>query len=95
MCFFERSRGWVFTGDLVYKGMLLAYYPSTDPEAYLKSLEKVAALPVTRVFPAHHSLDVQPGLLAEMRDAFRELKSEGRLHHGSGVQDYGEWSVWL
>ena len=81
----------MFTGDLVYKGMLLAYYPSTDPEAYLKSLEKVAALPVTRVFPAHHSLDVQPGLLAEMRDAFREL----RLHHGSGVQDYGEWSVWL
>ena len=95
MCFFERSRGWLFTGDLVYKGMLLAYYPSTDPEAYLKSLEKVAALPVTRVFPAHHALDVQPGLLAEMRDAFRELKSEGRLHHGSGVQDYGEWSVWL
>ena len=95
MCFFERSRGWLFTGDLVYKDTLLAYYPSTDPEAYLASLEKVAALPVTRVFPAHHSLDIHPEILVRMRDAFRKLKSDGKLHHGSGVQDYGDWAVWL
>ncbi len=95
MCFWEPARGYLFTGDLVYKGTLFAYYPSTDPQAYLASLEKVAALPVKRVFPAHHSLDVQPEILTRMRDAFRGLRDEGKLCHGSGTFDYGDWAVWL
>jgi len=83
MSFFEKERGYLFTGDLVYKDILFAYYPSTDPEAYLSSLKKVAALPVKRVFPAHHTLDIYPEILIRMRDAFEQLKTEGKLHHGS------------
>ena len=30
-----------------------------------------------------------------MRDSFRELKEAGKLHHGSGTYDYGDWAVWL
>jgi len=52
MCFWEAERGYLFTGDLVYIGTLFAYYPSTDPAAYKASIEKVAALPVRRLFPA-------------------------------------------
>ena len=95
MCFFERERGYLFTGDLVYKDVLFAYYPSTNPEAYLESMERVAALPVKRVFPAHHSLDIQPELLGRIRDAFRELKAEGKLHHGGGQFDYGDFGIWV
>ncbi len=95
MCFFERVRGNLFTGDLVYKDTLFAYYPSTDPEAYLASLEKVAALPVRHVYPAHHTLDVKPELLFRMRDAFRGLKAQGKLCHGSGTFHFGDWAVWL
>ena len=95
MCFFEAERGYLFTGDLVYKDTLFAYYPSTDPQAYLQSLEKVAALPVCKVFPAHHTLDIRPEILARMRDAFSRLNAEGKLHHGSGTFDYGDWAVWL
>ena len=95
MCFWEKDRGYIFTGDLVYKDTLFAYFPSTDPEAYLNSLEVISALPVKRVFPAHHSLDIQPEILTRMRDAFRQLKDEGKLHHGSGTFDYGDWAVWL
>ena len=95
MCFWEANTGYLFTGDLVYKDTLTAWFPSTDPEAYLKSLETVSALPAKRVFPAHHSLDIQPELLTRMRKAFRELKANGKLHHGSGTFDYGDWSVWL
>lgn len=95
MCFWEKGRGYLFTGDLVYKDTLFAYYPSTDPEAYLASLEKVSALPVKRVFPAHHTLDIQPEILTRMRDAFRILQAEGKLHHGSGTFAYGDWAVWL
>ena len=73
ICFFEKERGYLFTGDLVYKDTLFAYYPSTDPKAYLKSIERVATLPVKKVFPAHHSLDIHPEILIRMRDAFRPV----------------------
>ena len=95
LCFWEKARGYLFTGDLVYKDTLFAYYPSTDPAAYLASLEKVAALPVKRVFPAHHSLEIQPEILIRMRQAFRQLQEHGKLHHGSGTFDFGDWAVRL
>ena len=75
--------------------MLFAYYPSTDPLAYLASLKKIAKLQAKRVFPAHHTLNIQPEIIIRMRDAFRELKTDGKLHHGSGTFDYGDWAVWL
>lgn len=95
MCFWEKERGYLFTGDLVYKDVLTAWFPSTDPQAYLASLEKIAELPAKRVFPAHHSLDIQQELIIRMRDAFRQLNANGQLHHGSGTFNYGDWSVWL
>lgn len=95
MCFWEKEQGYLFTGDLVYKDTLFAYFPSTDPEAYLISLEKVSTLPVKQVFPGHHTLNIQPEILVRMRDAFRQLKADGKLHHGSGTFSYGDWAVWL
>lgn len=95
MCFFEPLRGYLFCGDLIYKDTLFAYYPSTDPEAYLNSLETVSKLPVKKLFPGHHSLETEPGLALRMRDAFRKLKTEGKLCHGAGVFGFGDWSVWL
>lgn len=95
MCFWEEERDYLFTGDLVYKDTLFAYYPSTDPDAYLLSLERIAKLPAKKVFPAHHSLDIQQEILIRMWDAFRELKESGKLYHGSGVFQYGDWAVWL
>ena len=95
MCFWEKERGCLFTGDLVYLGTLLAYYPSTDPEAYLESLKKIAALNAEKIFPAHHSLNIDPAVITEMRDEFQKLKADGKLHHGSGTFDFGNWAVWL
>lgn len=95
ICFWEADRGYLFTGDLVYKDTLFAYYPSTDPQAYLASLKKIAALPAKRIFPAHHSLDIQPEIVNRMKNAFSQLKEKGRLHHGSGTYDYGDWAVRL
>ncbi len=95
MCFWEKERGYLFTGDLVYKDTLFAYYPSTDPVLYLNSLERIAKLPVKSVFPAHHTLDIQPEIIIRMRDEFRKLQAEGRLHHSSGTFDYGDWALWI
>ena len=95
LCFWEPAKGHLFTGDLVYKDTLFAYYPSTDPEAYLTSLEKLAVLKAQRLFPAHHSLDIQPEIIIRMRNALRQLKNDGKLRHGSGVYDYGDWAIRL
>lgn len=95
LCFWEKERGYLFTGDLVYKDTLFAYYPSTDPKAYLKSLEIISKLPAKRILPGHHSLEIQPEIVTCMRDAFRKLEAEKKLKHGSGTFDYGDWAVWL
>nr|WP_326185820.1 MBL fold metallo-hydrolase [uncultured Oscillibacter sp.] len=95
MCFWEADRGYLFTGDLVYQGTLLAYYPSTDPEAYLASMERIAALPVKRVLPAHHSLEIRPSIIQEITAAFRQIKAEGKLFHGGGVFSYGDFAIWI
>jgi len=95
MCFYEKGREYLFTGDLAYIGTLFAYFPSTDPEAYWSSLARVAALPVNRLFPAHHDLKIQPSILGDMAEAFARLKADGKLHHGSGTFSYGNFSVWL
>ena len=95
MCFWEAERGYLFSGDLVYRGTLFACYPSTDPEEYLSSLERTACLPMERLLPAHHALDIGPELLGRVRDAFRGLKEQGKLRHGGGTFDYGDWAVRL
>ena len=93
LCFWEAERGYLFTGDLVYEGTLFANYPSTDPDAFLSSLKKISALPAKRMFPGHHSPDIQPELCLRMRDGLRKLKAEGKLRHGSGEQLFSDWSI--
>lgn len=39
--------------------------------------------------------DRQPEIIIHMRDAFRQLKTDGKLHHDSGTFDLGDWGVWL
>ena len=95
LCFWEAQTGYLFTGDLVYKGTLYANYESTDPTAFLSSLEKIADLPVKRLFPAHHSLDVSPTLIIRTRDAFREIQKAGKLRHGGGSWGFGDFSILL
>lgn len=95
LCFWEEDRGALYTGDLIYLDTLFAYYPSTDPTAYLDSLERVATLPVRQVLPAHHALEVPPNIPVQMRDALRDLKRQGKLCHGAGVFQYDGWGIWL
>ena len=93
----EEELGWLSGGFPLsmetVRGMVVDHCEL--PEGYLSSLEKMALLPVERVFPAHHSLDIQPEIIGRMRDAFRGLKEGGKLRHGSGTFDYGDWAVWL
>ena len=95
LCFWEDEKGYLYSGDLVYEGTLFANYPSTDPQSYMTSLEKIAVLPIKQLFPGHHSLNISPELVVKMRDAFRRLNEDDKLCHGSGTHNYGDWAVML
>lgn len=95
MCFWEEETEYLFTGDLVYKGTLFAHYPSTDPQSYLTSLEKITKCPAKRIFPGHHSMDIDPKIVRQMRDALQDLNKDGLLHHGSGTHSFGDWAIML
>ena len=95
LCFWEDEKGYLYSGDLVYEGTLFANYPSTDPQSYLTSLEKIAVLPIKQIFPGHHSLVIRPELVIQMRNAFRRLNEDDKLCHGSGTYNYGDWAIAL
>ena len=95
LCFWEDEKGYLYSGDLVYEGTLFANYPSTDPQSYMTSLEKIASLPIKQLFPGHHSLNISPELVIQMRDAFCGLNEDRKLCHGSGTYNYGDWAIAL
>ena len=92
-CFYEQDRGWLYSGDLIYQGCLDAFYPSTDPLAFMRSVKKVKALAPRKIFPAHHQLDIPASLVEEVSDAFQSLYRQGNLKQGNGVFDFGEFQI--
>lgn len=95
MCFWDEANRFMFTGDLIYKGVLYANYPSTDPQAYLDSVRKISAYKSARIFPGHHSLDISAELIEHIKNALQKLCDDKLLYHGSGRFDYGDWSILL
>lgn len=95
MCFYEVEKGYLYTGDLIYIGELFAYFPSTDPVAYMNSIKKLLPLPVTEILPAHHDLEVPLSIINDMDKAFTCLYKDGKLKHGSGTFSYSNFEIKL
>ena len=95
MCFFEEDKGYLYTGDLIYIGELFAYYPSTDPVAYMNSIKKLLPLAVKKILPAHHDLNVPVSIIKDMDKAFTDLYKKGKLKHGSGTFSYSNFGIRL
>ena len=94
-CYYEAARGRLYAGDLLYRGCLDAFYPTTSPEDFLSSLERIAALPLREILPGHHALNCPPDLAVRARDGFRRLRERGLLHQGAGRFDFGDFQVHL
>lgn len=95
MCFWEPDRGYLYTGDLVYLGELYAFYPSTDPQAYLSSIKKLVDLPIDRLFPGHRSLDIDPLIIESIYAELSNLDKAGKLAHSGIRYDFDDWSISL
>ena len=83
ICLFEPQRGWLFSGDAFIGGRERAARPDYDMYAVIASLKRLAALPVTQLFPGSGTVRENP--LPEIRqkvDVLEELGSEvRRLSH--------------
>lgn len=40
-CFYEPERNYLYSGDLIYKGSLDAFYPTTDPQLFYQSIRRI------------------------------------------------------
>lgn len=93
VCFYEAATEYLFSGDLIYKGKLDAFYPTTDPVAFMRSVKRITELPVSRILPGHHSLELSAGIIQDVRAAFEELYRVGKLVQGNGIFDFGQFSI--
>ena len=96
ICLYEKERGYLFTGDLLYKGTLFAFFPSTNPLQFAQSIYKIAQLDkVSRILPGHHQLEISDKFLDKAKSYFEKLEKEDLLYQGSGLHDFGDLKIKL
>ena len=90
---YERDRKYLYSGDLIYSGCLDAFYPTTDPESFFQSIQKVQLLDIKRILPAHYKLSIPIDIIDRMEKAFEFLFNEGKLKHGNGIFSFGDFQI--
>ncbi|MFD2042988.1 MBL fold metallo-hydrolase [Ornithinibacillus salinisoli] len=95
ICILDNSRDYLFTGDLLYTGTpIYAFYPTTDPEKLVNSLEKIAFLEgIQQIFGSHNQLGIDPIILQEVLEAVYELRRKDVIRHGTGIHNFKTFSV--
>jgi glyoxylase-like metal-dependent hydrolase (beta-lactamase superfamily II) len=94
ICLFEEEKGYLYTGDLVYKGTLYAFYPSTDPILFKQSIDKIGNLKeITKILPAHNELSIQVGLISSIKKAFADIEDKNMLKQGNGIFEFGDFKI--
>lgn len=48
-CFYEPERNYLYSGDLIYKGSLDAFYPTTDPKLFYQSIRRIRKYNIKKV----------------------------------------------
>lgn len=93
ICLYEEAKEYLYTGDLIYTGCLDAFYPTTDPYDFMNSVSKMIDLPLKKLLPAHHSLDIPTSLVLDIYNGFNEIYKSGRLVQGNGIFEFQNFSI--
>lgn len=92
-CFYEPERNYLYSGDLIYKGCLYAFYPTTDPVLFYESVRLIHKYKISKVLPGHHQLDIQVSLIDEIEKGFSQLKRNEQLKQGNGLFEFGNFQI--
>lgn len=95
ICLYEEETGYLFSGDLIYKGKLDIFYPTTNPIEFMQSINKVSKLQVKRILPGHYSMQVENYIIKKIQYALNELYTKDKLIQGLGVVKYDDFSIHL
>lgn len=93
VCFYEKEKGYLYSGDLIYEGKLDAFYPTTNPNDFLSSIQKLQSFRMNRILPGHHKLNISVELLNEIEQGFVELLQLGQLKQGNGIFEFQNFSI--
>ena len=93
LCFYDIKNKYLFTGDLVYCGKLDIHYPTTNPIDFKNSIYKIRKLDINKILPAHYKLNINTDILDKTWNAILKLEKDGNLKHGSGIYEYGDFSI--
>lgn len=94
-CFYEAERGYLFSGDLIYKGCLDMFYLTTDPLLFWQSVKKIQNYDINRILPGHHQLSVSTDIIQKIDTAFQSLSNQGNLEQGNGIFNFDEFQIHL
>lgn len=92
-CFYEPARKYLYSGDLVYRGCLDAFYPTTDPQMFFHSIQKIRDLEVIKVLPGHHQLHIPVDLIGRIENGFHQLEEIGKLKQGNGIFSFEDFQI--
>lgn len=95
ICIYEAQRGYLYTGDLIYKGTLYANYPSTNPMQFVKSVEEVSRFNVNKILPGHNELSLHRDFLLVVNTACQDLLTKGLVKHGSGLHNFQNLKIYF
>jgi len=57
ICLYEKEWGYLFSGDLLYKKTLFAFYQNTNPKDFYKSIVRISKIDyIDRVLPGHNEI---------------------------------------
>lgn len=93
ICLYELERKYLYSGDLIYKGILYAFYPTTDPIEFMKSVRKVRTLKIERVLPGHNTLNIPTTIINEIDDGFTEIFDSDKLKQGNGIFKFSNFQI--
>ena len=92
---FDETKGYLFTGDLLYdETPVYAFYPTTNPIDLVNSLERITKIPnVTMIYGSHNSLGINPDILKEVKEAVIYLREHDLVKFGTGIHPFKRFSV--
>lgn len=91
----DNSKGYLFTGDLLYDGTpVYAFFPTTNPVDLTQSLKKISNIPnVTKIYGGHNTIGLDSSLLQEVGNAVEELIEKDQVRFGTGIHKFKGFSV--
>ncbi len=95
ICLFDKSTGYLFTGDLLYdETPVYAFYPTTNPADLVASWERISSLKgIYKIYGSHNTLGLEPSLLNEVKIAVRYLRENDLAKFGTGIHRFSGFSV--